>query len=114
MFILDCVNRTYIPTITTTSSTTNGTAPPHTKEPKSLVVVGAVMLSGMVFVNICVVGGWYALKKKNGDNDNDAPGGVVEAGLLDKQLHFKDIQMGERIGIKYIFVHLFSIVDKKK
>lgn len=56
----------------------------------------------MVFVNMCVVGGWYALKKKPGEGENgDNPGGngVVEGGLWDKQLHYKDLQMGERIGI---------------
>lgn len=86
-------------TITTTASTTNGTDP-ITPEPHSLVVVGAVMLSGMVFVNMCVVGGWYALKKKpeNGENgERENSGG--EIGIpWDKQLHYKDIQMGERIG----------------
>ena len=47
----------------TTTAHTNGTGP---DESHNLVVVGAVMLSGMVFVNMCVVGGWYALKKKPG------------------------------------------------
>jgi serine/threonine protein kinase len=56
------------------------------------------MLSGMVFVNMCVVGGWYALKKKPEEDPETGPTASATAPLLDKQLHYKDIQMGERIG----------------
>eukprot|EP00026_Physarum_polycephalum_P005873 Phypoly_transcript_05912.p1 GENE.Phypoly_transcript_05912~~Phypoly_transcript_05912.p1 ORF type:complete len:446 (+),score=31.19 Phypoly_transcript_05912:139-1476(+) len=81
-----------------TGTTTNGTTPP--KNQHDLVVVGAVMLSGMVFVNMCVVGGWYALKKKPESEDAESGNGSGPSvgPLLDKQLHYKDIQMGERIG----------------
>jgi len=85
-------------TLTGSSTTsTNGTIP---LAQHSLVVVGAVMLSGMVFVNICVVGGWYALKKKPENEDSEAGHGhkTSDNSIPDKQLHFKDIQMGERIG----------------
>lgn len=85
-------------TSSTSTSTTNGTVPPRSQH--DLVVVGAVMLSGMVFVNMCVVGGWYALKKKPENEDAESGNGTGPSvgPLLDKQLHYKDIQMGERIG----------------
>jgi len=44
-----------------------------------------------------VVGGWYALKKKP-EEDAESGSPKADGALLDKQLHFKDIQMGERIG----------------
>ena len=48
---------------------------------------------------MCVVGGWYALKKKPENEDAESGNASkIPPGLLDKQLHYKDIQMGERIG----------------
>lgn len=80
----------------TGSTTTGNNTLPQTQH--SIVVVGAVMLSGMVFVNICVVGGWYALKKKPENEDSESGNNKNDNSLLDKQLHFKDVIMGERIG----------------
>jgi len=55
----------------------------------------------MVFVNLCVVGGWYALKRKPGEADSEAgpsSPSSYDPASLDKQLVFSDILLGERIG----------------
>jgi len=60
-----------------------------------------VMLSGMVFVNMCLVGGWYALKRK-GKTDADSEAGasrsLIDGNVPDKVIMYEDLLIGERIG----------------